>query len=503
VDDIVTLGGGIMHRTLHFGIALYLAALALPGSGWAQKAPPAPSVTHTPAWFKAAVSEKWTGDLDGMVKRRVIRALVVYSQTYYFLDRGTQRGVTYDSLAIFEDELNKALKAKKLRVTVVFIPVHRGDLIPALIDGRGDIAASGVTMTTARDKLIDFSMPIAEPINEIVVSGPESPNLGSVGDLSGREVYVRKSSSYYEHLQTLNGELAKAGKPPVRLRLAPETLEDEDLLQMLNAGLVQFVVADDMKMQLWKQVLPNITVHPDLVVNAGGAYAWMFREKSPQLQQAINAFVKRHPRGNATRNELLRRYLKSTKYVKNSTSPQELQKFGATIDLFRKYGDKYSFDALLMTAQGYQESRLDQRVRSPVGAVGVMQVMPQTGRAMQVGDIAKIDPNVHAGVKYIALIRDKYFANMPMDELNKALFAFAAYNAGPSRIKSLRPLAEKRGLDPNVWFDNVEIVAADKIGRETVTYVRNVYKYYISYRLVLDRKKERDEAINTVAGKQS
>jgi membrane-bound lytic murein transglycosylase MltF len=493
-----------MIRKLHFGIALYLTAgLGLSSSAWAQKVPPAHTSKHAPAWFEAAVSEKWTGDLDGMVKRRVIRALVVYSQTYYFLDRGTQRGMSYEALTTYENELNKQLKAKKLRVNIMFIPVRRDELIPALIEGRGDIAASGITVTPGRDKLIDFSNPISEAITEVVVSGPESPKLAAVGDLSGKEVYVRKSSSYYEHLQAFNAQLAKSGKPPVKLRLAPESLEDEDLLQMLNAGLVQFVIADDMKMQLWQQVLPNITVHPDLVINAGGAYAWMIREKSPQLQQSINAFVKRHPKGDAAHNELLRRYLKSTKYVKNSTSPQELQKFAATIDLFRKYGDKYSFDALLMIAQGYQESRLDQKVRSPVGAVGVMQVMPQTGRAMQVGDIGKIEPNVHAGVKYIALMRDKYFADMPMDELNKELFAFASYNAGPSRIKSLRGAAEKRGLDPNVWFDNVEIVAADKIGRETVTYVRNIYKYYISYRLVMDRKKERDDAVNAAAGKQS
>jgi membrane-bound lytic murein transglycosylase MltF len=247
-------------------------------------------------------------------------------------------------------------------------------------------------------------------------------------------------------------------------------------------------------------VLPKITVHPELVINAGGSYAWMMREKSPQLQQSINAFIKRHPNSDATRGEILRKYLKSTKYVKGATSAEEMRKFDATINVFRKYGDRYSFDALLIIAQGYQESRLDQKVRSPVGAVGVMQVMPQTGHAMKVGNIVEMEPNVHAGVKYIASIRDKYFADLPMDELNKSLFAFAAYNAGPSRIKSLRNLAEKRGLDPNVWFDNVEIIAAEKIGRETVTYVRNIYKYYISYRLVLDKKKERNDAIKAVQG---
>ncbi|MEJ0007285.1 MAG: lytic transglycosylase F [Steroidobacteraceae bacterium] len=430
-----------------------------------------------------------------MIKRRVIRALVVYSQTYYFVDKGTQRGASFEALTNFDKELNKARKTRNLPITIVFIPVRRDDLIPALLDGRGDIAASGVTVTASRDKLIDFSNPMIGSVSELVVSGPGSPSLSGVGDLSGKEVFVRKSSSYYEHLQKLNADLQKAGKPPITLRLAPESLEDEDLLQMLNAGLVQYVVVDDSIAKLWQQVLPKITVHPELVVNAGGTYAWMIREKSPLLLAEINAFIKRHPNSDAERAEIVRKYLKSTKYVKNAASVQEMQKFDSLIELFKKYGHQYSFDVLMVLAQGYQESRLDQKVKSPVGAVGVMQVMPQTGTQMKVGNIREVGPNIHAGVKYMASMRDKYFGDLPMDDQNKALFAFAAYNAGPNRILSLRNLAQQRGFNPNVWFDNVEIVVAEKVGRETVTYVRNIYKYYVAYGLVLERRKERADAL--------
>ncbi len=496
-----------MKRKYRLGAAACLAAcLAAPAVMGATPPPAAASPAsgtgkHSPAWFDAALSKRWTGDLDVMQKRRVIRALVVYSQTYYFVDKGVQRGATYEALTLFEKELNQKLKTKNLRINIVFIPVRRDQLIPALIDGRGDIAASGVSITASRDKLIDFSNPLVESIDEIVVSGPASPSVASVDDLSGKEVFVRKSSSYYEHLQALNAGFQKAGKPPIKFKFAPEDMEDEDLLQMLNAGLVQFVVGDEMTMQLWEKVLPKISVHADMVVNSGNSYAWMIREKSPLLMQEINAFIKRHPKSDPTRGEILRKYFKSTKYVKDSTSEAELRKFDSTIDLFRKYGDQYSFDALLMIAQGYQESRLDQKVRSPVGAVGVMQVMPETGGQMAVGDIKNLEPNVHAGVKYIAHIRDEYFGDLPMDDLNKALFSFAAYNAGPNRILSLRKLAEKRGFNPNVWFNNVEVVVADKVGRETVTYVSNIFKYYIAYRLVLEKKKERDEAINSVQSK--
>jgi membrane-bound lytic murein transglycosylase MltF len=472
---------GTMRSTTLFMCAWLGCAAAAPPVYAAAPSPPPPpppihSTKHTPDWFDAAVSRKWTGDLDGMVKKGFIRALVVYSPTYYFVDRGTERGATFEGLTLFEGELNKALKTKP-RVRIVFIPVRREELIPKLIEGQGDIAAAGLTITAAREKLIDFSDPIYANVNEIVVSGPASPTLASLDELSGKEVFVRASSSFYEHLQALSAGFQKAGKAPIKFNLAPESMEDEDLLQMLNAGLVQFVVVDDSITPLWTQVLPKITPHPDLIVNAGGSYAWMIREHSPLLMQQINAFIKRHGRSDPTRAEILRKYLKSTKYVKNSTSAAELEKFNATVDLFRKYGDQYRFDALLMIAQGYQESRLDQHVKSPVGAVGVMQVMPATGKEMGVGDIGSLDPNVHAGVKYIATMRDKYFGDLPMDDLNKALFSFAAYNAGPSRIMSLRTLAEKRGLNPNLWFGNVEVIASEKIGRETVTYVSNIFKY--------------------------
>ena len=147
-----------------------------------------------------------------------------------------------------------------------------------------------------------------------------------------------------------------------------------------------------------------------------------------------------------------------------------------------------------MAAQGYQESRLDQSAKSPVGAIGVMQVMPATGKELNVGDIHQIDPNIHAGVKYVRFMLDKYYGNEPMDALNKGLFTFASYNAGPGRIAQLRRIAKERGLDPNVWFNNVELIASEKIGRETVTYVSNIYKYYLAYQLVVEQMKEREAA---------
>jgi membrane-bound lytic murein transglycosylase MltF len=191
---------------------------------------------------------------------------------------------------------------------------------------------------------------------------------------------------------------------------------------------------------------------------------------------------------------VLRRYLENVHWVKGATNGDAMRRFQQVVGVFRKYSDRYDMDYLLMMAQGFQESELKQDVVSPVGAVGIMQIMPATGRDMKVGDISRIEPNIHAGVKYMRFMVDNYYANEPMDPLDKGLLAFASYNAGPGRVQGLRRTAAQRGLDPNRWFNNVELVAAEKIGQETVTYVSNIYKYYIAYRLVQENEEEARKA---------
>ena len=446
----------------------------------------------------------WTGDLNGMIERKMIRVLTVYSKTFYFVNKGVQRGATYDIFRLFEDDLNKRLakegklKSKHLKVRVVFIPVNRGDLLPALVAGKGDIAASNLTITAGREQLVDFSSPVYRRVSELVVSGPASPAVSSVDDLAGQEVFVRKSSSYYESLVALNQRLVADNKPVVIIKEAPETLEDEDLLEMVNAGLIPLMIVDQHKADFWKQIFPNITVHDGVAVRTGGEIAWAIREGSPQLKAALDHFVARHAQGTTLGNTILARYLKNAKYVKDAASEAERQKFLALIQFFQAYGDQYDVDWLLMAAQGYQESQLNQAVRSPVGAIGVMQVMPATGKELGVGDITQVEPNIHAGVKYMRWMIDQYYGKEPMTKLDKALFAFASYNAGAGRMSQLRKEAARRGLDPNVWFHNVEYVAAEKIGAETVTYIGNIYKYYIAYRLIMDVRAERKQALEQV-----
>ena len=470
-----------------------LAVILAPGAAAQAPSKEAP-LAPAPAPLLPVLAKPWTGDLDGMVQRRVIRVATTYNRTNYFIDRGQQRGAVYESFRLFEDELNTKLKTKNLRVQVVFIPMSRDELLKSVVEGRADIAAATLTVTPERQKIVDFVPATYDEVNEIVVTGPGAPAIKSAEDLSGKEVFVRRSSSYAESLTALNAQLKAKGRPPVTIKPAPEELETEDILEMTNAGLVKITVADDHLAELWKQVLPSITLVPSAAVRTGGRIAPAIRKNSPQLMAEAAGWIKRHGPKTMFGNMMVNRYVESAKFVKSATGAAEMKRFQAVVELFRKYGGQYKMDFLLMLAQGFQESGLDQGVKSPVGAIGVMQVMPATGKELKVGDIERLENNVHAGVKYMRFVIDEYYKDEPMDDLNKGLFAFASYNAGPNRMRQLRAEAQKRGLNPNVWFNNVERIASERIGRETVTYVANIYKYYIAYKLSLEEMEQRRKA---------
>ena len=414
-----------------------------------------------------------TGDLDVLLERREIRVLVPYSRTLYFNDRGAQRGLTADTLSDFEVFLNRKYGQKGRPITVVALPTTRDKLLTRLAEGRADIAAGNITMTAERGKTVDFSAPIAVNVAEIIVTGPRSPRLKSIQDLAGREVHVRRSSSYWASV-----EAAKAR--PVAV---PEALEDEDLMDMVAAGLIPLTVVDEWKANAWAAMNKRLRPRPELALTAGESIAWALRENTPKLRAVVNEFIATHPGSREKRYKSFPQYLSR---LQNATAEADWKRFESTVALFRKYAPRYQLDYLMTVALGYQESRLDQEARSSVGAIGIMQLMPETGATLGVGDITGAEANVHGGIKYLRQLIDRYVGGEDIDEQNRTLFALAAYNAGPSRLAGLRDEAAKDGLDPNVWFNNVEIVAARRIGNETVTFVRNIYKYYVAYKLQLE-----------------
>jgi membrane-bound lytic murein transglycosylase MltF len=471
------------------------AATVAPPTAEEAPIPPTPSPYDAlPESVRQVMDKPFTGDFDDMVKRRAIRVAVTFNRTHYFVDEGQERGLTYESVKSFENDLNKDLKTGNLKVHMVMVPMSREQLYPELAGGKVDLVAAMITVTPEREKLVAFSEPTRTNVKEVVVTGPGAPPIASLDDLAGQEVFVRKGSVYEESLVGLNAQLKARGKPPVVIVPAPEVLEDDDVLEMVNAGLAPITVVDDYLAEFWVKIFTSLQVHRDLAVRSDGVLAIALRKENPKLRAVVNTWIRKHGKGDAFRNVIERRYLQDGKYAKTAAAEAERKKLQAVVDLFKKYGSQYKIDYLLMAAQGYQESTLDHSVRSPVGAVGVMQVMPATGKSLNVGNITEIEPNIHAGVKYMRFMMDEYFKNEPMDDLNKALMTFAAYNAGPGRLRQLRREAAAKGLNPNVWFGNVERIASERIGRETVTYVSNIFKYYVSYRLLQDQQERRTAA---------
>lgn len=439
--------------------------------------------------------EPWHGDLDGMIERRIVRAVVPFGGYQFYYEDGLPRGASHELLQRLEKYLNDKLDRGNVKIYVVAIPVGRDELISSVLDGHADLVAADLTITAERSEQLQFSRPMLTKINEVIVTGPDTAPIETIDDLAGREIVVRQSSSYFEHLQPLLQGFANRSLEPPTIRAADEILEAEDLLEMVNGGIIDITVMDDYKARFWAGVFPGIVVRDDLVINEGGSIAWATRKENPQLAATVQEFLRKFGKGTMIGNDTYNRYLADASRVRCSYSRRSPQKLNELVNILKKYGDMYDFDWLMLAAQGQQESGLRQNRKSPAGAIGIMQIKPSTAADKNVGinDISTIENNVHAGAKYMRFLANRYFDNDEITDLNQWIFSLAAYNAGPAKIARYRREAAENGYDSNRWFDNVEIVAARRIGRETVTYVSNVFKYYVGYQLTSERSALREE----------
>jgi membrane-bound lytic murein transglycosylase MltF len=477
--------------------------LALARPAFAQTAAPAAAAAASAPRALGLSVKPMTGDFDKMLERRVIRVLVPYSRSLYYVDKGRERGLTAELVRDFERWVNQRHKAQlgKRPLTVYLIPTTRDKLLQGVAEGRGDIAAGNITVTDKRDQLVDFFSPReGGTVDEVVVTGPSAPALASLDDFAGKTVHVRPASSYFESLQALDKRLQAAGKAGLQIVPLPDALEDEDIMEMVNAGVLPLAVVDDWKARLWAQVLPKLKVREDLALRADARTGWAFRTSSPLLAAAIEEFYTKQVKPQGVLQYRKAQQLKRVKQMRNNTADAEQARFASTLALFQKYGDQYGFDPVMLAAQGYQESQLNQEAKSHVGAIGVMQIMPATGKELGVGNIGRIEPNIHGGAKYMDQLMTRYFKDAKFEGSNRSLFAFAAYNAGPGNISRMRKLAAERGLDPDKWFNHVEVVTSEKIGLETTTYVRNIYKYYASYKLLIEASATRQQAREAAGG---
>ena len=464
----------------------------------------APSVTHArPATrqqraldLAGGTAALLTGDFDQMLARRLIRVGVPYSRTHYYNERGRERGITAESMRDFEQWLNRrhARRLARRPLTLVMLPTTRDTLLDDIAAGRTDLAAGNITVTPARLAQVDFFSPTDRPPGrELIAAGPGSPHVTSLQDLAGKTVHARGSTSFVDTLASWNTRFAQAGRTPIEVAPLPDDMEDEDVLELVAAGALDFCVVDEWKGRIWARALPGLVLRTDLVLRDDVRAGWAMRHGSPLLMAELDVFYRQHVKKHHLIEIRLADALRRATRLRNPASGAEHQRFAGHVALFEKYGERYGFDPLLLLAQGYQESGLRQDVVSPSGAVGLMQLLPATGAAMKVGDIRQTEANVHAAVRYMDKLMTRYLGDAPLSRQQRTLFALASYNAGPARIAGLRKVAAERGVDPNTWFGQVERLAAERIGLETTTYVRNIYKYYVAYTLT-DETRARQRA---------
>lgn len=438
------------------------------------------------------------GDLDSMIARRSIRALVPYTHLYYTINLKKRSGIAFEALNLFENSINKQLRLKPHQVRIIFIPVNRSQVIPLLRDGYADLAFAGMTITEERKKLVDFSIPSITGLKEIVVGGPSSPKLNTLEDLAGKEIFLREGSSYESAAIKLNDSLKRKGLQPIIIKTLDPYLESEDILEMVNSGVIPFSAMVEDVARLWSNVMDNLVLYDKIPLDSNVSYGWVFRKDSPKLKAATDKFLQQNAKGTLIGNSLYNKYVKNAKLLPDIYTEKTFSQVNVLKAPFLKYAERYQLDWLLLVAQGYQESGLNQALVSHKGAVGIMQVLPSTaaGHPFYIRNIKKVDSNVHAGVKYMRYLIDHYFSDPEIDELNRHLLALAAYNAGPGRVSQLRKMTKAKGLNPNLWFDNVEIMAAREIGKETVQYVSNIYKFYASYRALSYYASQRGRDLN-------
>ncbi|HDS74647.1 MAG TPA: membrane-bound lytic murein transglycosylase MltF [Firmicutes bacterium] len=441
--------------------------------------------------------------LDSIVSRDTLRVLTRNSAYTYFLHRGTEMGFEYELIKDFAEKLGVHVK--------MIVPPRWDDMIPWLLEGRGDIIAAAMTVTPERAKQVAFSEPY-NSVYQVVLTRAGGPRINAPEDLIGKQVHVRAGSSYYRRLQELNKELGGG----IKIVAVPEYYDTEYIIELLMDRVIDITVADVNIARLEQSHYDSIRINTR--ISADENLAWAVRPNADALLDAMNEYIGdlyTSTGRSAFFNILTRRYFLHVQGL--DTYKRSLQEFRADgrisryDHLFEKYATQYGFSFSLITAQAYHESRFNPRASSWVGAKGIMQIMPRTGEALGVKNLSDPEQNIEAGVRYLRELYDRFDSTLhPHDRL---AFALASYNVGYGHVRDARLLANEDGLNPNVWQGNVEwmllnlsrqkyyerTAAGYARGHEAVNYVNDIMNRARTYQALLDGRLEPTLAVDILA----
>jgi membrane-bound lytic murein transglycosylase MltF len=421
-----------------------------------------------------------------IIRRGSLRVGVPFGGLYYMTDGPRESGLAVGYAAELQKFLRQRYPAASSLKTEL-MPMPRERLLTALEAGRIDLAMADLPQeelseVTESGRLV-LSAPVVSGVHDVIVTGPKAPEIGDVRTLDRLELHVRPSGRYRQHLAAMDVARKEYALPPLTIVTADASLEDRDLLELVGAGIFPATTMDSYKANLMAPLFDGLTVRNDLRVSGDRDIAWAMRAEDRELKAGVDAFLASAEHLTATDAKTLEAMMNPERF-RSAMTEAEQARFDKVMPLIRKHAEKEGLDPLLIAALAYQESGFDQSRTGPAGAIGIMQVMAATAAEPSIGinDISTAEPNIRAGIKYLAHIRDQYFDAASITPENRLLFALAAYNTGPGNIIKARKMAEEMGLDPNVWFGNVEAVTAKIFGRTTAYHVRNVIKFFICYR---------------------
>ena len=427
--------------------------------------------------------QTFTDDLPGLKERRRLRMITRNNAMTYFIYRGQQIGFEYELIKRFASQHD-------LRLEIV-IPNSHAELLSYLNEGKGDVVASAMTITEERQEQVAFTLPYNE-VSELVVVHADDDSIASLQDLAGRTIHVRASSSFYTTLMALRDSIKG-----LEIAIVPDNIETEDILAGVEEGIYDLTMCDshllDIERAYGRRLKAALSIKPS-------ALGWAVRKDNTELLAALNEYIKEE-KGGLFFNMMKKRYFKSTRAVaraKDSTRVGLSGQLSPYDELIKKYASQYGQDWRLITAQMYQESKFDPEAVSWVGAQGLMQVMPSTGEQLGFTNLQEPQESIHAGVKYMRQLINRFDHKLPMEE--RIRFALASYNVGYGHMLDARRLAREMGWDPNRWFGHVEramrlLSQPDYYerarygfcrGGQPVHYVENIQNFYDAYVEILN-----------------
>jgi membrane-bound lytic murein transglycosylase MltF len=431
----------------------------------------------------SGILEAHRGDLDQMLKTGKIRVLTTYSYGNYFIHEGQTHGFEYAMMEEYKKYLSRNRSRRLVPLQFYYIPVPYHLLIPALEKGYGDIVAANLTILPQREKEVKFTNPYLWNLRELVITRRGMKKIDKLEDLAGTKIHVREESSYFYNVKKINNQFKARSLQPIIIKTLSGFLNTGEIIEMVNAGIIERTIADSHIADMAEKLLPGIKVQREAVLKEEVKLGWLVRHNNPMLKQSLNGFINTIKKGTLKGNIFFNRYFKKNPWVRQALSRGDMDRFSRYALLFKKYGDRYNLDWILLAAQAFQESGFDPDARSHMGAVGLMQLLPATAADMGIKQINDPEKNIHAGVKYMRWLIDHYFKDDSITSDNQLRFALAAYNAGPGNIIKSRKRAQKLGYDSNRWFSHTEMGTLSAVGLEPVHYVRNINRYYLSFLL--------------------